>query len=669
MKTWNEALTNWTLDALTVATIRTLAMDMVDAANSGHPGAPMGCAPMAHAIWSRHLRHTPTAAKWINRDRFVLSNGHASSMLYALLHLNGFDLSIDDLKKFRQLGSRTPGHPENYMTHGIETTTGPLAQGFANAVGFAMAETHLAARYNRPGHNIIDHYTYAICGDGCLMEGLSAEAASLAGHWALSKLIVLYDNNSITIDGRTDVNFTEDVAARFWAQGWMVLEVEDGNDVNAIDAAIRAAKAQDEKPTLISVKTLIGYGSPNMQDTSAVHGSPLGHVENRLTKVNYGWPEDASFFVPERVQAARTEHVAKQDETHAAWLKAFDAYRKDHADLAAELERRLSGALPTDWDDIPEFEAGKPMATRIAGGKVFTALHAKLPELVGGSADLHASNKTHVKASGDYSKENRAGRNIFFGIREHAMASIVNAMALYGGFIPYGATFLVFSDYMRPCIRLGALMQAKALWIWTHDSIGVGEDGPTHQPIEHLASLHAIPDFIMLRPGDANETLEAYKFAITSKRPVGLALSRQDCQILDRKIYASAKNLAKGAYTLISDDNPEYILIATGTEVDIAIDAHAKLKAQGKRGRVVSMPSQRLFLEQSPEYRESVLPKQVKNRVAIEAACSLGWDRFIGDEGHFVGMDSYGASAPAEQLYEKFGITAAHVVDCVLKNK
>ncbi len=665
-KEWDAAVAGMDLDNLSVCTIRTLAMDMVQAANSGHPGAPMGCAAMAHTLWSRHMNVCPSQPKWANRDRFVLSNGHASTLLYALLHLNGFAVTLDDLKSFRKMGSITPGHPENHVTPGIDTTTGPLGQGIANAVGFAMAETHMAAHFNRPGHNIVDHYTYCICGDGCLMEGISAEACSLAGHWKLSKLIVLYDNNGITIDGTTAVAFTEDVHKRFEAQHWNVIEVNDGTDLNAIDAAIKAAKAQNEKPTLIMVKNHIGFGSPHMQDTSKVHGSPLGDEEIKLTKAAYGWPEDAKFFVPSRVDEDRKARTARREAAYADWCKAFEAYRAEYPELAAEFERRQAGKLPEGWDNIPEFEAGKPMATRAAGGKVLNALHANLPELMGGSADLHESNKTYVKASGDYKVDNRGGRNMFFGIREHAMASIVNAMALYGGLISYGATFLVFSDYMRHCIRLGCLEQAHALWIWTHDSIGVGEDGPTHQPIEHFASFRAIPDFVFIRPNDANETLEAFKVAMASKRPVGLALSRQNCQTLDRNVYGKASGLKQGGYVLISDADPEYIIMASGSEVDIALAAYEQLKAQGKRGRVVSMPCHRLFLEQSAEYRESVLPKSVKNRVAVEAACEMSWERFIGDEGKFVGMSTYGASAPAEQLYERFGITAENVVKAVL---
>ncbi len=664
---WESKLAQMDIDELNIATIRTLAMDMVQAANSGHPGAPMGCAAMAHVLWSRHMKLAPNHVGWSNRDRFVLSNGHASTLLYGLLHLNGYPVSLDDLKQFRQMGSITPGHPENHVTPGIDTTTGPLGQGIANAVGFAIAESHLAARYNRPGHDVVDHYTYAICGDGCLMEGISAEAASIAGHLGLSKLIVLYDNNHITIDGTTDVSFTEDVCARFEAHQWNVLRVEDGTDLEAIDAAITLAKSQHEKPTLISVRNHIGFGSPHMQDTSKGHGSPLGAEEIRLTKAAYGWPEDAQFFVPERVAKSRSERVAKHDAAYDAWKRGFEAYRAEYPELAQEFERRMRGELPEGWDALDAFEPGKAMATRAAGGKVLSALHAKLPELMGGSADLHESNKTYVKGSGDYSKADRAGRNMFFGIREHAMASIVNAMALYGGFIPYGATFLVFSDYMRHCIRLGALEGAHALWIWTHDSIGVGEDGPTHQPIEHFASLRAIPDFVFIRPNDANETLEAFKFAIASKRPVGLALSRQNCRTLDRSVYGSASNLAKGAYVLVSDENPEYILLASGSEVDVALDAYEMLKAEGRRGRVVSVPAHRLFFEQSAEYRESVLPASVKNRVAIEAAVEMSWEKLIGDNGTFIGMSSYGASAPAELLYEKFGITPKAAVEAVKK--
>ena len=665
---WNAQVKAIDSDTLCVTTLRTLAMDMVQAANSGHPGAPMGCAPMAHVLWSRHLKCDPTDPKWMDRDRFVLSNGHASSLLYSLLHVNGYDLSLDDLKQFRQWGSRTPGHPENTVTPGIETTTGPLGQGIANAVGFAIAESHLAAVYNRPGYEIINHRTFAICGDGCLMEGISSEAASLAGHLGLGKLVVLYDDNGITIDGTTQVSFTEDVAARFRAFGWNTLRVEDGNDLNAVDAAIRKALSQTEKPTLISVKNHIGFGSPHFQDTSKVHGTPLGAEEIRLTKAGYGWPEDASFFVPERVDAYRKDRVAKGQKEHHAWNSLFADYKAHYPELAEELENRMNGVLPSDWESkLTEFATDevKGMATRAAGGKVLAALHAGIPQLMGGSADLAESNKTLVPASGNYTQDNRQGRNIFFGIREHAMAAICNAMALHGGFIPYGATFLVFSDYMRHCIRLGALEKAHAFWIWTHDSIGVGEDGPTHQPIEHFASLRAIPDFLFIRPSDANETLEAMKLAVTSSRPVGLALSRQNCKIIDRNVFAKAELLARGGYTLISDENPEFILIASGSEVDVALDAYRTLKAEGRRGRVVSMPCTRLFDEQDAAYRAEVLPECVTARVVIEAGVSMGWDKYMGSHGAFVGIEHFGASAPAGTLYKKFGITAEHTCEVV----
>lgn len=669
MKEYNEHVEHMNLDDLEVATLRTLAMDMVQAANSGHPGAPMGCAPMAHVLWSQ-MRMAPKHLKWLNRDRFVLSNGHASALNYALLHCFGYDLPLEEIKAFRQWGSKTPGHPENHVTAGLETTTGPLGQGFANAVGFAIAETHLAARYNKEGYQIVDHHTYVICGDGCLMEGVTAEAASLAGHLGLGKLIVLYDNNGITIDGKTDVSFSEDVAKRFEAYGWLTINVTDGNDRAQIAQAIKQAKAQSERPVFISVKTHIGFGSPHFQDTSKVHGSPLGAEEIKLTKKAYGWPEDAAFFVPERIAQRRTERLAHSEECYSAWLKTFEQYTKAYPELSAELTRRLKGDLPQDWDQLTTFAPNdKGMATRAALGKAIEQLHARIPELMGGSADLAESNKTLVPASGRFCKEDRAGRNIFFGIREHAMGAICNGMALYGGFIPYGATFLVFSDYMRHCIRLGALESAHCLWLWTHDSIGVGEDGPTHQPVEHLASLRAIPDFVMIRPGDANETLEAMKFAIRSKRPVGLALSRQNCRVLDRNHYAPASGLAQGGYIVAGQSDPQYIIIATGTEVDLAIEAYERLKSEGLRGRVVSMPACTLFDEQSAEYKESVLPHGVKCRVAVEAAIQWGWERYIGDRGVFVGMCGFGASAPAEVLYEKFGITAEAVVQAVKSYK
>ncbi len=665
MKTeWQEKLDGMDVDSLCIQTLRTLAIDAIQKANSGHPGAPMGCAPMAYVLWMRHLRHNPRDAKWSNRDRFVLSNGHASSMLYALLHLTGYGVSMDDLKSFRQWEAITPGHPENHCTPGVETTTGPLGQGFANAVGFAIAEAHLAERFNRPGFSVVDQMTYTLVGDGCLMEGVSAEAASLAGHLRLGKLVALYDDNGITIDGSTANTFTEDVAKRFQAYGWQTLRVSDGNDLGAIDAALAEARANVHQPTLILVKTHIGYGSPNMQDTSAVHGSPLGAEEIRLTKRFYGWPEEASFLVPERVRAFMAAVQERGAALQAEWESLFERYERAHPELAAEFTRRLAGELPADWATaLPVFPVSeKGMATRAAGGKVLEALHGVLPELVGGSADLAESNKTWVKASGAFSQASRAGRNVMFGVREHGMAAVCNGMALYGGILPYGATFLVFSDYMRPCVRLGVLAHAKCIWIWTHDSIGLGEDGPTHQPVEHLAALRAIPFFHLFRPADANETAEAFKAAVLAPGPVGLALTRQNVPTLDRNALASASGTARGGYVLLDQDAPEVILIGTGSELHIALAAGRQLQAEGVRARVVSMPCTSLFDAQDEAYREQVLPRGCRARVAIEAGCSFGWERYVGLEGKVLGIDRFGASAPAEEIYSQLGLTVEAMV-------
>jgi len=663
---WLKQLDELDVDSLCINTLRTLAIDMIQKADSGHPGAPMGCAPMAYLLWSKHMKHNPKDPHWFDRDRFVLSNGHGSSLLYSLLHLSGYAVSLDDLKNFRQWGSITPGHPENHLTPGVETTTGPLGQGFCNAVGFALAEANLAARYNKDGHTVIDHHTYAIVGDGCLMEGVTSEAASFAGHLGLGKLIVLYDDNGITIDGSTSLTFTEDVVQRFAAYGWHTLTVEDGNDLGALDAAISDAKARTNQPSLICVKTHIGYGSPNKQDTSSAHGSPLGVAEIELTKAFYGWPTDAQFLVPERASSHMKTSIARGTNKQASWERAFTAYTESYGELAAELQRRINGDLPENWDkSLPQFATDpKGMATRKASGTVLTALSAALPELMGGSADLAGSNLSYVKGAGDIGAHEYAGRNLFFGIREHGMGAICNGLALHGGFIPYGATFLVFSDYMRGSVRLGALEQAKVIWIWSHDSIGLGEDGPTHQPVEHLAALRAIPEFLVIRPADANETREAWKVAIEDPRPTALVLTRQNVPTLERQGCGAAEELARGAYVYKDfGPTPQVILIGTGSELELALAAARTLQEQGVSSRVVSMPCWELFDEQDAVYRESVLPRSITARVAVEAGCSMGWARYLGFDGRFVGLDRFGASAPAETLYEKFGITAAEVVE------
>jgi transketolase len=657
--------------ALAINTLRALAIDIVQRANSGHPGAPMGCASLAYTLFQRHLRFDPTDPAWPNRDRFVLSNGHASALLYSLLHLTGYAVSLDDLKAFRQWGSITPGHPENHLTPGVEATTGPLGQGLAHAVGFAIAEAALAARYNGPDHALFDHFTYVLAGDGCLMEGVTAEAASLAGHLKLGKLIVLYDDNRITIDGSTDLAFTEDVQRRFDAYGWHTLRVEAGDDVEAIDAAIQAAQHATDRPSLLLIRTHIGFGSPNRQDTAKAHGSPLGEPEATLTKQNLGWPTEPTFHIPPEVSAHMAQAAARGQARRAAWLEAQARLRAQRPDLADELDRRLSRALPADWAaSLPTFPASASgMATRAASGKVLDALHALLPDLIGGSADLAESVKVPVGRSvGDFSAENRLGKNLFFGVREHAMGAICNGLALYGGFRPYGGTFLVFSDYMRPSVRLGALEHAPAIWIWTHDSIGLGEDGPTHQPIEHLAALRAIPDLHIIRPADANETTEAWVAALQSTRPVGLILTRQNVPTLDRAVCAPAAGLHRGGYVLLDAPDgaaPAAILMASGSEVSIALAAQATLAAQGIPTRVVSMPCTTLFDAQPKAYRDSVLPPSVRRRVSIEAAVTLGWERYVGLDGELIGLDRFGASAPAEVLYAELGVTAARAVEAV----
>ncbi len=658
------------LDELCINTIRTLSMDAVQKANSGHPGAPMGLAAVAYVLWTRVLKHNPKDPEWPDRDRFVLSGGHASMLLYSLLHLTGYDLSLEEIKNFRQLGSKTPGHPEYGHTPGVETTTGPLGQGFANAVGMAMAERHLAGIYNEPGHEIIDHYTYVMCGDGDMMEGVTSEAASLAGHMGLSKLICLYDDNRISIEGSTAITFTEDVALRFKAYQWNVLRVDDGNDPGAILAALESAQAESLRPTLILLRTHIGHGSPNKQDSAAAHGEPLGVEEVRLTKEKYAWPEDAFFHIPDQALEVFRACVKKGSEAETFWRERLAAYAEAFPDRADRLRNDLNGTLPDGWDKaLPDFPETTSMATREASGMVLNAIAKSVPTLIGGSADLAPSTKTLIKDSRDFQKDSHEGRNIRFGVREHAMGSILSGIALHKGLRPYGATFLVFADYMRPAIRLAALMKLPVIYILTHDSIAVGEDGPTHQPVEHLAALRAIPGLTVIRPADATETAEAWRQAVASAHgPVALILSRQKLPVLDRQKYGPAEGLSKGAYILAdSAGKPDMILIGTGSELHLALEAARQLAGEGISTRVVSMPSWELFERTSQEYKDTVLPADVKARIAIEAGIPMGWEHYVGSGGAVIGMAGFGASAPGEVLMKEYGFTAGHVVKKALE--
>jgi transketolase len=644
-----------------INTIRFLSADAVQQANSGHPGLPMGAAAMAYALWTRHLRHNPLNPKWPGRDRFILSGGHGSMLLYSLLHLTGYDLPLEELKNFRQWESRTPGHPEYGLTPGVETTTGPLGQGFGQGVGMAIAATQLAAMFNKPGHEIIQSYIYAIVTDGDLMEGVSSEAASLAGHLQLGRLIYLYDDNHISIDGSTDLAFTEDRAARFEAYGWHVQKIEDGNDVDAIDKAIGAAKI-DPRPSFIAVRTIIGYGAPKKQGTSKAHGEALGDDELNAAKVNLGWPIEPRFLIPGEVLEFYRGAVDQGRDAEENWKRRFDAYQSVFPELGAELERRLKGEFPEGWDtELPIFPADpKGVATRTASGKVLNVLSEKLPELVGGSADLTPSNNTRFEEAGDFQKENRTGRYIRFGVREHAMAAALNGINLFGGVIAYGGTFLIFSDYMRPAIRIAAISGIPTIFVFTHDSVGLGEDGPTHQPIEHLPSLRAMPNLVLIRPADANEVAEAWKFAINHRDgPTALALTRQNLPIVDRSVTAPASGLKKGAYVLRDFGEPEIILMASGSEVSLIYEAAEKLHEEGRGVRVVSFPSWALFEKQDEAYRESVLPKSIRARLAVEAAATLGWERYAKS---MIGIDHYGASAPYKIIFEKFGFTTENVV-------
>jgi len=653
------------LDHLCINTIRTLAMDGIQKANSGHPGMPMGTADMAYVLWTQFLKHNPANPAWPDRDRFVLSAGHGSMLLYSLLHLTGYDLPLDELKNFRQWGSRTPGHPEHGLAPGVEVTTGPLGQGFAIGVGMAIAERFLAAHFNRPSHTIVDHFTYAIVSDGDLMEGVSYEAASLAGHLRLGKLIYLYDDNDISIEGSTDLAFTEDVGARFQAYGWHVQHV-DGYDLAAIAGAIRAAQAETTRPSLIVARTHIGFGSPHKQDTAEVHGSPLGEEEVRLTKQNLGWPVEPPFFIPDQALAHFRQAVERGRKWETDWQARFAAYAAAYPELAAEWEMAMHGELPPGWDaSLPVFKPEDgPVATRSASGKALNALASRLPTLIGGSADLAPSNNTYLKGFGDFEADTLHGRNLHFGVREHVMGAILNGLALHGGVIAFGGTFLVFSDYMRPAIRLAAMMRLPAIYVFTHDSIGVGEDGPTHQPIEQLAALRAIPGLTVIRPADANETVEAWRVALTHRDgPVALALTRQALPTLNRTQFAPVDGLARGAYVLAEAEGgqPDVILIATGSEVHVALAARELLAQRGIAARVVNMPSWELFERQPKDYRDAVLPLALTARLAVEAGVAHGWHRYVGPAGDVVSIERFGASAPYKVLWEKFGFTAENV--------
>jgi len=658
------------LDSLAVSTIRTLAIDGVQKANSGHPGMPLGAAPMAHVLWTRHLRFDPSEPAWPDRDRFVLSAGHGSMLLYALLHLSGYGLAIEELEAFRQWGSRTPGHPEYGLTPGVETTTGPLGAGFSNGVGMAIAEAFLGATFNRPGYSLVDHRTFGIVSDGDLMEGVAAEAASLAGHLGLGKLVYLYDDNRISIEGCTDLAFTEDVGLRFRAYGWQVLEVEDGNDLDGLHRAIGEACADTSRPSLIKVRTTIGYGSPNKAGTAEAHGAPLGTDELRLTKEALDWPGDLFFAVPEVVRRQYEAVAGNGRAARAQWQELLAGYEKDHPDLAEQWAMAMAGRLPDGWKHrLPTFAAGESVATRSASGKVLNALAPVIPTLLGGSADLAPSNNTYLAGLGDFQAGTPSGRNVRFGVREHAMGGILNGMAVHGGLFPFGGTFFIFSDYMRPAVRLAALSKLPVVYVFTHDSIALGEDGPTHQPIEHLASLRAMPGLVVIRPGDAAETAVAWQAALERREgPTALVLTRQNLPVLDRTELAPAEELLRGGYVLLDTPtgDPELIVIATGSEVGIALEAAAVLGGQDVAVRVVALPSWELFEAQDPVYRESVLPRRVKKRVVVEAASPFGWERYVGDEGAIVGIDHFGASAPAGALYREFGITADNVVRSAL---
>ncbi|OLB16832.1 MAG: transketolase [Gemmatimonadetes bacterium 13_2_20CM_69_8] len=654
------------LDQLCINTIRTLAMDAVQQADSGHPGTPMALAPLAYVLWQRHLRYNPADPDWFGRDRFVLSAGHACMLLYAVLYLTGYDLSLDEIKRFRQWGSRTPGHSERGVTPGVEATTGPLGQGVGNAVGMALAEAHLAALFNRPGYPVVDHCTYFLASDGDVMEGVSHEACSLAGHLKLGKLIGMYDDNRITIDGKTDLTFSDDTARRFESYGWHVERVGDGNDLGALDAALAAARRITDRPSLVIVRTHIAYGSPHKQDTPEAHGAPLGVEEVKLTKQRLGWPSLEPFHVPAESLAHWRRARERGARLEADWRKQYEAYQAAHPDLAAQLERRLAGRLADGWDaDLPTFAPTEAQATRAASGKVLNAIASKLPELIGGSADLAGSTNVVFKNGGDVAAGSWGARNIHFGVREHGMGAILNGLALHGGVRPVGSTFLIFSDYMRPPIRLAALSHLPVIYVFSHDSIGLGEDGPTHQPIEQLASLRAIPHLTVLRPADATEVVEAWRAAVQHQSgPVALVLTRQKVPVIDRTRYAPANGLRLGAYVLADapGGKPAVILMASGSEVELVLGAHEQLAAAGIAARAVSMPCMEFFASQPREYRDAVLPPAVRARLAVEAASPQPWYRWVGDRGAVLGLERFGASAPYRRIYQELGLTVENVV-------
>jgi len=655
------------IDKLAINTIRCLSIDAIQKANSGHPGMPLGCAPIAQALYTKYMNHNPENPNWFNRDRFVLSAGHGSMLLYSTLHLCGYKISLDDLKNFRQWGSITPGHPEYGLAPGVETTTGPLGQGFANAVGMAIAQEYLAALFNKDDIKLLDHFIYGICSDGDLMEGVSHEAASMAGHLKLGKVIFFYDDNNISIEGSTSLTFSEDIQKRFESYNWQTLQINDVNDLEQIDKAIKDSRSEIDKPTLIITKTHIGYGSPNKQDTAAAHGSPLGENEVKLTKENLNCPNDETFFIPDEVAEHFSDVKTKGRETEDVWIQLFDEYKNKYPAEAEHLLKIMNNDFGDEWKSkLPSFtNVSENIATRSASGKVINSIGKELPTLIGGSADLAPSTNTLMKDETDFSATNRAGRNFHFGIREHGMASLLNGMALYGGIIPYGATFLVFSDYLRPAIRLAAISEIKVTYVFTHDSIGLGEDGPTHQPIEQLSSLRTIPGLIVIRPADANETVHAWKAALKHKgSPVALILTRQKLPVLDRTKLASAEQVEKGAYILTDcQTEPDVILLASGSEVNTALQASDILQSDGINVRVVSFPSWELFEKQPEDYKESVLPSSIKARVSVEAGVKQGWEKYVGDYGESISIEKFGASATADVLFKEYGFTPEKIVE------
>jgi transketolase len=655
------------IDMLSIDSIRTLSIDAIEKANSGHPGMPMGAAPMAYTLWTRYMNINPKNPEWFNRDRFVLSAGHGSMLLYSLLHLAGYDLSMDDIKQFRQWGSKTPGHPEFGHTAGVDATTGPLGQGIAMAVGMAMAERHLAAVYNKDHYNIVDHYTYSICGDGDLMEGVSAEAASLAAHLKLGRMVVLYDSNDISLDGDLNKSFSESVADRFKAYGWQYIRVEDGNNLDEIAKALEEAKTDEDRPTLIEVKTVIGYGSPNLSGKSDVHGAPLGADELKLTKEAYKWTFEEDFHVPSEVyDHFKQQIVEKGEKSEQAWNELFSKYKSEYPELGAQLEKAMKAELVEGWDqDIPVYEEGKSLASRASSGEALNGIAKNLPYLVGGSADLAGSNKTMIKGTGDFFPGTFEGRNIWFGVREFAMGAAMNGMALHGGLKVFGGTFFVFSDYLKPAIRLAALMGLPVTYVFTHDSIAVGEDGPTHEPVEQLAGLRAMPNLSVIRPADGNETAAAWKLAVEStKTPTALVLTRQNLPTIKDTDKNAYEGVSKGAYVIspAGKVTADAMLLAAGSEVGLAVQAQEALASEGINVSVVSMPSWDRFEQQSKEYKESVIPKSVKKRLGIEMGTSLGWHRYVGDEGEVLAIDTFGASAPGEKIMEEYGFTVNNVV-------